>query len=530
MHFTAHDELQLLGLLAAAGVLLVLSAVVRIPYPILFVLGGLGLGFVPGLPDLRLPPDLVLIAFLPPLLYSAAFFTSLRDLRANIRPISLLAVGLVAATTVGVAAVAHAVIDGLPWAAAFTLGAIVSPTDPIAATSIAARLGVPRRIVTIIEGESLVNDATGLVLYRFAVAAVVSGTFSLWHAGYRLVLNAIVGVAIGLAVGYVVRRVRRRLDNAPVEITIAVLTGYLAYLPAEALGVSAVLAAVTAGIYVGWHTPELTTVQTRLQGGAFWEILTFLLNSILFVLVGLQLPHVVDGLAGTSTSALIGDAAVVCAAVIVIRIAWVFPLTYLPRLLFRRVRERDPSPPWQAPALIAWTGMRGAVSLAAALAVPLSTNAGVPFPARDLIVFLTFAVIFATLVLQGLSLPLVIRGLGLEDDGIAEREEAKARIKAADAALARLEDLVAEEWVREDTAERLRGLYQFRRDRFAARFDDGDDGGIEERSTAYQRLRRELLEAERAAVVRLRNEGYINDDVMRRVQRDLDLEVSRLDV
>jgi monovalent cation/hydrogen antiporter len=526
--FSTHQQLQLLGLLVAVGALLSIAPISRIPYPILLVLGGLVLGFVPGLPDLELRPELVLVAILPPLLYYAAFSTSLRDLRANARPIALLSLGLVSATTAGVAAVAHEVA-GLPWSSAFVLGAVVSPTDPVAATSMAGRLGVPRRLISIIEGESLINDASALVLYRFAVLAVTTGTFSIWHAGFRFVVNVAGGLAIGLGVGYIVRRVRRVLNYAPVEITLALLTGYFAYLPADAAGVSAVVAAVTAGVYVGWYTPELTTVETRLQGGAFWEILAFLLNSLLFVLVGLQLPHVLDALAGRTTGDLIGDALVVSAAVAGIRALWIFPATYLPRWMFRRIRERDPYPPWQAPALLAWTGMRGAVSLAAALALPLTTKAGAPFPGRDLIVFLAFTVILSTLVVQGLTIPLVIRLLGLEDDGLGAKEEAKARIHAADAALGRLEELLEEDWVREDTAERLRGSYGFRRNRFAARFDDGDDGMIEEQSANYQRLRRELLEAERRALVQLRNEGRINDEVMRKVERDLDLEDSRLD-
>jgi CPA1 family monovalent cation:H+ antiporter len=520
-----HDQelWQLLGLLTAVGVLLVLAPVLRVPYPILLVVGGLALGLAPGLPDFELPPELVLIAFLPPLLYSAAFFTSLRDLRANVGPISLLAVGLVAATTAGVAVIAHWVVDGMTWHAAFVLGAVVSPTDPIAATSIASRLGVPRRIVTIIEGESLVNDATALVLYRAAVAATVSGAFSLVDTAGRMVLSAAAGVAIGLAVGYVVRQVRKRLNHSPTEITIAFLTGYLAYLPAEALGVSAVLAAVTAGIYLGWYTPELTTAETRLQGFAFWTILVFILNAALFTLVGLQLPQVLDGLDPWSTGELFAAATAVCAAVIVIRLLWVFPFAYLPGFLFGSER-----PPWQYPVLIGWTGMRGAVSLAAALAIPLETDAGGPFPARELIIFLAFAVILATLVLQGLSLPVVIRALRIEDDLSEGREEAKARVHAAKAALDRLEELVDEDWVREDTAERVRGGYRFRIDRFGERLKGGD-GSIEERSQDYQRLRRELLRAEEDAVVDLRRRGTISDDVMRRVLRDIALEDVRLD-
>ncbi|MDX6492774.1 MAG: monovalent cation/hydrogen antiporter, partial [Gaiellaceae bacterium] len=295
----------------------------RVPYAILLVLGGLALGFVPGLPRLSLPPDLVLVALLPPLLYSTAFFTSLRDLRENIRPISFLALGLVGATMVGVAVVAHTWIDSFGWPEAFVLGAVVSPTDAIAATSIARRLGVPRSIVSIIEGESLVNDGTALVFYRFAVAAVVSGTFSLAEASGRLILNAAGGVAVGLVVGFLIREVRRRMPFAPTSISIALLTGYFAYLPADALRVSGVLAVVTAGVYMGWHTPLLTTVETRLQGAAFWEILTFVLNSLLFLLVGLQLPTILDELGGRAGWTLVLDGALVSAAVIVVRLLWV---------------------------------------------------------------------------------------------------------------------------------------------------------------------------------------------------------------
>ena len=255
----------------------------------------------PACRRIELPPDIVLFAVLPPLLYGAAFFSPLRELRANIRPIGLLAIGLVLTTTVAVAAVAHAAIPGLDWPAAFVLGAIVSPTDPTAATAIAERLGLPRRLVALIEGESLVNDGTALVAYKFAVAAVVTGSFSLAAASGRFVLNIVGGIVVGLAVGLVIREVRRRLDNPPVEITISILSGYFAYLPAEAIGVSGVLAAVTVGIYMGWHTPELTTARTRLQGVAVWEILFFLVNAFLFTMIGLQLPVILDGLSGYST-------------------------------------------------------------------------------------------------------------------------------------------------------------------------------------------------------------------------------------
>jgi monovalent cation/hydrogen antiporter len=524
--FSNGDDLLLAGLLAAGLLLLSVAHLVRVPYPIMLVLGGLALSFVPGVPHIELRPEIVLVAVLPPLLYGSAFFTSLRELRANVGPISALAVGLVLTTMLAVAAVAHEAI-GLDWPTSFVLGALVSPTDPTAAASIAQRLGLPRRLISVIEGESLVNDGTALVAYRFAVAAVVTGAFSLEHAAWRFVVNVIGGVAIGLAVGYLIRQLRRRLDKPPVEITVALLSGYFGYLPAQAAGVSGVLAAVTVGIYMGWHTPELTNAQTRLQGQAVWEIAFLLLNGLLFALVGLQLPGIADRLSGRSWGELVGDAALVTGVVIGARFLWIIATSVVPPSW---VRTHDPLPSWRAKTVLAWSGMRGAVSLAAALALPLSTDSGGRFPSRDLIIFLTFGVILGTLVLQGLTLPGLIRVLSLEDDGLAEKEEAKARIHAAEAALARLEELVDEEWVREDTAERLRGLYGFRRDRFRSRFDPDGDGSVEERSQDYQRLRRELLDAERDAVVQLRRSGTIDDDVMRRVVRDLDLEDARLDV
>jgi Na+/H+ antiporter len=526
MEFSAESSLILVGLLTAGAALLALAELVRIPYPILLVLGGLTVGFVPGMPDIELSPDLVLVAILPPLLYGSAFFTSLRELRANIRPIGLLAVGLVLTTMLAVAVVAHALIPGLDWATAFVLGAIVSPTDPTAATSIAQRLGLPRRLIALIEGESLVNDGTALVAYRVAVVAVVSGSFSLVGASGRFVFNVAGGIAVGLAVGYLIRQVRRRLDNPPVEITISILSGYFAYLPAQAAGVSGILAAVTVGIYMGWHTPELTSPQTRLQGFAVWEIIFFVLNALLFGLVGLQLPAIIDSLSGISTGTLIRYAVIVTVVVMAARFAWVFAAASTSRLL---PGGRGAPSPWRSSTVLAWSGMRGAVSLAAALALPLTTDAEAPFPDRDLLVFLTFSVILGTLVVQGLTLPALIRALNLEDDGLAEKEDAKARIHAADAALERLEELLEEEWVREDTAERLRGLYSFRRDRFMSRFDVEGDGGIEDRSADYQRLRHELLEAERRAVIALQRSGRIDDGVARRVVRDLDLEDARLE-
>jgi CPA1 family monovalent cation:H+ antiporter len=529
MDFTAGDNAILAALLAAGLLLLIASQFIRVPYPIMLVLGGLAIAFIPGMPTVQLAPNLVLVAVLPPLLYGSAFFASLRELRANVRPILLLAIGLVLITMVAVAAAAHAVIPGLSWPGAFVLGALVSPTDPTAATAIAQRLGLPRRLIALIEGESLVNDGTALVAYKFAVAAVVTGSFSLAKATGEFALNVVGGIAVGLAVGYLIRQVRRRLDNPPVEITLSLLSGYFAYLPARAINVSGVIAAVTVGVYMGWHTPEVTNAQVRLQGVAVWEIVFLLLNALLFALIGLQLLSIVDAFFAHSTMQLIGYAALVSAVVIAARFAWIFSSGFVGHAVSRRFRREDPAPSWASKTVLSWSGMRGAVSLAAALALPLTIDAGPSFPNRNLIIFLTFSVILVTLVLQGLTLPGLIRVLDLEDDGLAEKEEAKARIYAAQAALERLTELESEEWVRDDTAERLRGLYGFRQNRFRARFDPDGDGSIEDRSQAYQRLLRELLDAERGAVEALRREGRIDDDVMRRVVRDLDLEESRLD-
>ena len=527
MGLSHHDTLVLLGLLVGVGGLVALAPLTRVPYPIFLVAGGLLLGLVPRLPQVTLRPEYVLVGILPALLYASAFFTSLRDLRANARSIGLLAIGLVVATVFTVAIVAHAGL-GLSWGSSFVLGAVVAPTDPLAASAIFERLGIPSRLVALIEGESLINDATALVAYRVAIAAVVHGAFSMRDIGQGFIVAVAGGLAVGLAVGWLIRQVRKRIDNPPAEVTLAILTGYLAYLPAELLGASAVLAAVTAGVYLGWHTPELTTPESRLTNDAVWRVLQFVLNALLFVLVGLQLPVVVDALGTFSWPKLLVDAAEICGAVILTRIVWVYPATYGQRLI-PRVRAEGPRPPWQSPTLVAWAGMRGAVSLAAALAIPLLTSAGDPFPDRDLIVFLTFSVILVTLVGQGLTMPVLIGWLGLHDDGVVDHEQAKARIYAADAALARLDELQNEDWVRDDTAERMRGAYGFRKRRFAARFDDGDDGALEERSISYQRLRRELLAAERQAVFDLRRDGKIGDEAMRLVERDLDLEDSRLD-
>jgi Na+/H+ antiporter len=527
MTFSPEDSLALLAILAVVALLLVAAERTSIPYPILLVVGGLGLGFIPGIPEFELPPDLVLVAVLPPLLYGAAFFTSLRDLRENAFAITLLAIGLVLSTMLIVAVVAHELIPGLSWGVAFVLGAVVSPTDPTAATAIAERLGLPRRLVALIEGESLVNDGTALVAYKFAVIAVVSGSFSMSEAAGSFALNVVGGIAVGLGVGFVVRHVRRKIKDPAIAITLSLMSGYFAYLPAIAIGVSGVLAAVTIGIYMGWYTPELTTWQTRLQGIAVWEITFFILNALLFALIGLQLPVIIDALSGYSPARLVGYAAVVSLAVIGARFLWVIPGTYLTAWM-RRTKHPIQNA-GRASIILGWAGMRGAVSLAAALALPLTTDAGDDFPNRDLVIFLTFGVILASLVVQGLSFPALLKLVGIEDEGRTEKEENKARIYATEAALARLEELAEEDWVRNDTLDRVRAMFNFRNQRFRSRFDPESDGEIENRSLDYQRLLRELLAAERNAVFDLRRERRIDDVVMRRVIRDLDLEEARLD-
>jgi monovalent cation/hydrogen antiporter len=521
-------ELVLISLLLAVAVFGTAARVVGIPYPIVLVIGGLLLGALP-LPHVELEPDLVLVIFLPPLLYAAAFFANLRDLRADMRSIGLAAIVLVLVTTVVVAVVARAVVPGIPWAAAFTLGAIVAPTDPIAATTIARRLGVPRRIVTLLEGEGLLNDGTALVAYKVAISAV-GGSFSAAAAGLDFLWGASGGIAIGLAAGWIITEVRRRIDDVVIETTISLLSGYAGYVPAERLGCSGVLAAVTTGIYVGFRAPDISSASQRLAGAALWNVLQFLLNALLFVLIGLQLPAIVDGLQGRSAATLAGQAAAVTGAVVLTRILWSNTAPYVVRALDRRSSQRARRVGWRPRMVSAWSGMRGAVSLAAALALAPD------FPERDLILFLTYAVILVTLVVQGLTLPWLIRRLDVHDDGAEQREELLGRRRATDAALIRLDELAMQSWTRDDTLDRMRGLYDYRRRRLAARAGESDDGddvdsdGYEARSYRYQKMVREVLAAQHAAIVELRNRGEISNEVMHRLEREIDLERERLEI
>jgi Na+/H+ antiporter len=520
------------GLLLTVAVLAMLARKLHIPYPILFVIGGLVLGLIPGLPKVALNPELVFLFFLPPLLFPAALFTSWRDFRSNLRPISLLAIGLVLFTTVVVAYLSH-YFKILPLSAGFVLGAIISPPDAIAATAIAERLKVPRRIVTILEGESLVNDATALVAYRFAVVAVISGTFSLTHAIGQFFIVGIGGILTGLAVGWLAQQFHKRVDDAPIEITVSLLTPFVAYLVADRLGVSGVLSVVTAGLYLGRRMPELLTFKTRLQGGPVWEMVEFLLNGFVFILIGLQLPEVLRALSGHDfpIHRLISDALLISLAVILIRIIWVFPATYLPRLIFKKLCRHDPYPDWRHVTIVAWTGMRGVVSLAAALAIPLTMSGPLDkpiFPERDLILFFTFIVILATLVAQGLSLPLLIRWLGVKDDGSMEKEEREARLKANQTALARLNQIGEREPAKADALQRLRVEYEDHIRQVEGAQPEEAGAPLRLFSTEFERLSHEALQIERQTILQLRNQSVISDDVLRRIQRDIDLAEARL--
>lgn len=530
-----HTVEVILLLFLAVAALATLAQRLRIPYPILLTLGGLALSFVPRLPHVELTPELVFLIFLPPILYAAAWFTSWRDFKAKLWPISLLAFGLVLVTTVAVAVVARAIVPGLPWPAAFVLGAIVSPPDAAAATAIIQRLGVPRRIVTVLEGESLINDATALVAYRFAVAAVVTGAFSLGDATLQLGMVAVGGVAIGLAVGFAVVLVEKLVDDASVEIAVSFIAPIGAYLLAEEVHWSGVLAVVAAGLFVSRRASRLMMSDTRVRALAVWETVIFILNSLIFILIGLQLPTIVAGLAGRSVIELLGYAVAVSLTVILIRIAWVFPAMYLPYVLVWRSRDAMPYPSPRGVTIVAYTGLRGIVSLATALALPQAVAGGAPFPERDLLIFLTFSVILATLVGQGLTLPWLVRRLGVTDDGGAEQEEHKARLHAAKAVLHRLEELVNEEWATEEAIGRLRDHYTDRARHLADELglaiealgphDDGHDNG---HVLVEKRLRRDLIATERRVIIGLRDEGTIGDEALRAIEHELDLEELRL--
>ncbi|MFZ5625083.1 MAG: Na+/H+ antiporter [Gemmatimonadota bacterium] len=511
------------------AVVLVLTTIARrilLPYPILLVLGGLGLALVPGLPAVMLDPDLVFFVFLPPILWSAAYFTSWRDFKANIRTISLLALGLVGATTAAVAWAAHALIPGLPWSAAVALGAIVSPPDAVAATAIARQLRIPHRIVTILEGESLVNDAGALVLYRVAVAALVTGRFSVSSAVTQFFVAAVGGVLIGFVVGWIVGQALRLTRDSFSEVAATLLAPYVAWLVAEAAGTSAVLACVAGGYYLRQGFSRVVAPATRMQARAVWEQFVFILNGLIFILIGLQLETLWNAVPAADLRSLLLQKLAISVLAIGVRLVWVALAVWIPRVVSERLRERDPMPPWSAVFLLGWTGMRGIVSLAAALALPALTATGERLPYREQVILLTFVVIVVTLVVQGLSLTPIIRRLDLIDDDAIDREEALARAEAAKAAIARLGDVSDAPWVRKEHADRMRVQYGQRLVRFTQPELSDAECAVDAQA-AFRRLRREALEAERARVIRLRDHGVIGDEVLHRIEQELDVEAIR---
>src|SRR5437879_2231884 len=466
-------ELILICLVAVALLALV-ARNIRIPYPILLTIGGVLLALVPGRPSIHLEPQPVLDLFLPPLLYPAAIFTSWRDFRANLRSILPMAIVLVLVTMTVTAYLFHHLV-GLPLAVGFVFGAIISPPDAVAALAVTQNLRVPRKIIVILEGESLINDATSFISFRFAVAAVMTGTFSLGQASLQFLFVAAGGIGVGLAVGWLATQLQKRLDDPPVQTMFSLLTPYLAYFSGEAIHVSGILAVVIAGIYYGWRAPRILSGRMRLQALPVWEMVVFILNGILFMLIGLQLPLVVHSLAPGSITQAAKLAVLVVSVMVLVRFAWIFGTSYLPRLIGGK-SHRKSRIPWQQTALIAWTGMRGADSLAGALAIPFVLRNGEPFPGRDLILLLTFCVIFAMLVLQGLTLAPLVRWLGVVDDHVTEKEERLARLKANEAALARLEELETSSRARRQTVERLRTEYDDRIRPLQIEDPDGESG------------------------------------------------------
>jgi CPA1 family monovalent cation:H+ antiporter len=509
-----------LGLLVVAIALAYAARRIGVAYPILLVLGGLALGFLPGLPTIELEPDVVFLLLLPPILFAAGYGTPIRDFKANARPIALLAIGLVLFTTAAVGVVANVLIPELGIAAALALGAIVAPPDAVAATSIFQRLHVPRRIVTILEGESLINDASALIVYRFAVAAALSGLFSPLEAGLAFVFAAVGGVLIGLVVGAIVTESWRRTSDPTLEIMVSLIAPFAAYLPAESIGASGVLATVVAGLVAGRRAARVLSPSARLMGRGVWDIVIFLINGFAFILIGLQLPGILDHLAPRSAAELIGLGVAVSLTAIIARIVWVFPATYLPRRLSAKLRARDPSPPSNAVFVISWAGMRGAVSLAAALALPRDV------PERELLIFLTFCVIVATLVGQGLSLPWLIRRLGVVVGASAASEEATARLAAVDAAMTRLNGLAEEFPGHLELVDQLRARFSHEIGHVPAAVEGPRDES-EEELLEHLEIRNAVLAAEREAIIGLRDSGVISDAVLRRIERDLDLEALR---
>jgi monovalent cation/hydrogen antiporter len=517
----------MIGLLLVVVLLATAARRVGLPYPILLVLGGLVLALIPGVPQVQLNPDLVLLLFLPPLLYADAWSMSWREFAANRRPIGLLSVGLVFVTVLVVGVTARALVPGMPWAVAFALGAILSPTDAVAASAIAKKVGLPRRAVAILEGESLVNDASALVAYRFAVVAVATGSFSLASAALTFLWVAAAGVAVGLAGGWLIVQASKRIRDPYILILFSLVSPYLVWLPAESLHASGVLAAVAAGLYAGYQAPRVLRAESRLPAVAVWETWVLLLNGLAFILLGLQLRTVVAGFEGGRWERMVGLGLLVSLAVLAARLAWVYPAALIPRFLVPAIAKKEPKPRLASLFVIGWAGMRGVVSLATALALPLTIQTGAAFPYRAELIFLSFVVVLVTLVVQGLSLGPLIRGLQLVDDGGAEREEQHARLAAVHAGQARVRALLDEPWVPRARAEAVHAALEERRQRLEQKVALGD--AVEKGSgEGYRRLMREIIEAQREVLIGLRDQGVISDEVLHRIEFQLDVEEARI--
>src|SRR3954454_18095321 len=517
-------------LLAVVAAVAVVSARLEIPPAILLVIAGVILALIPGLPSVELAPELVLLLVLPPVIYSAAVSMSWNEFRFNLRPISLLAVGCLVFTTVAVAAATHWLL-GLPWPVGFVLGAIVSPPDAVAPLSVARRMQLPHRILVVLEGEGLANDATALVLYRFAVAAVSAGMFSLGEAATTFAAIVAGELVWGLAVGWLMLRLRRWVADPRIEITLSILTPFLAYWPPEHLGGSGVLATVTAGLYISWNGLQLISAATRLQGIFFWDFLIYLVEGLVFVTTGLQAHTLIARIGQYPLLDLAISAVVISAVVIVARFVWVFPAVYLPRWLSRRIRRRDPAPPWQHAFVLSFTGVRGIVSLAAALAIPFAPATGAPFPNRDLILFLTFSVILVTLVGQGLMLPSIIRLLGLAHAGRREHEadkteECDARRDATVAAINRLDQLATAGTFSDDI---LRPIQIHHRHRLE-HIEHGNELGDNDRNLRdlHDEVEFLVIETERQYINQQYRTGTLTDGSRRRIERELDLREAEL--
>jgi CPA1 family monovalent cation:H+ antiporter len=505
---------SILVLMLAATLLVRLADYGKVPAPIVLVVGGLAIAFVPGLPTVELDPEAIFLVFLPPLVFSAGWRTSPRELRTVMRPLALLAVGLVFLTAAVVALVAHATVPGLGWAEAALLGAVLAPTDAVAAIAIFRRIGGPERVRLLVEGESMINDGTALVLYSIALGVATGGAFSLGDAALEFAVVSLGGIAVGLAVGFLSIRVIRRQDDASLVVVLTVLTAYGAYIGAEEAGVSGILAAVVAGLYGGYQAPRSVDADTRLTSIAFWNVLIFALEMTLFVLLGVQLPGVVESLEASSSGVgeLLGPAAAIAAASILTRLAFVFAM------------RSDAGETLGERFAVGWSGMRGAVSLAAALAVSFNV------PGRPQIIFLAFSLILITLVGQGLSLPFVIRKLRLEEPRRWSDEEAVARMEAAQAALDRIDEMEREKRADESQLKRLRDLYRarFRMCQAVLGGEDPETAAREQRIADYGELRRELIGIEREMLLDLQREERLRNATTRQIERDLDLEEARI--